>query len=613
MHNSLTPIHRAVITRAVLTLFLGPSWLFSPTVLAQSPPTVTFPIVFPASTQTTLPGAQACTNIVPPQIVVSGPNGADTVFAGGQFIKNGGQTIYAISDSNPLCSTGGSFSFAATTGRPYSQLPIAVTVQVVNLGQVADVIYGAVVDDFFSEQLIPPQSVSAGGVATFSVRGAHINALGFGSFTHDNNYTFSSIFGIVAITVTQPESEDYTLSGEILDGSSAETKPVKANQALYAQVPLGLELRLGLKRRNQYVPAAYALAPAQLNGLAAKSLYPASALLEYARFVHDTQKTFRAVHFGTQQLTITPDDSSIPPVTVTLGVIDPGNLGNSDIDYDRAFVEWGNKRGIPLHVVKGLVRQEGPFKPMTYRYEPLNPDTGDLGISGSNLTSDPYNHYRMQTASGLSKGDQILDLSAGNTAYSSVDDVSPRNVFELPRGANRAMIQIRPIDECPQACVSAREILLNNDGDQNWTDYADFDINDPADLQRLDFTAQTPLAASYGLMQTMYQVAVELMWQTTDGRRNPSLLFDTPANLSVGGGTIPVGTLEFYKRYRQCRAGDWATAPDFADSDDYRSMIVDALNYYNHGAGTSNAGYGDSAWGYSQQFSPSHPLSKIFP
>jgi hypothetical protein len=47
--------------------------------------------------------------------------------------------------------------------------------------------------------------------------------------------------------------------------------------------------------------------------------------------------------------------------------------------------------------------------------------------------------------------------------------------------------------------------------------------------------------------------------------------------------------------------------------DAYRSQIIDAMNWYNHGSQQLNLTYGDDAWAYSQQFSPSHPLSKIFP
>ncbi len=411
------------------------------------------------------------------------------------------------------------------------------------------------------------------------------------------------LWGITSLAIPQNPID---VTGEILDGSGIETKKaVTPDDTIYAQVPLGLELRLGLKRGGTYLPAKYDLSPATLNNVAAKTLYPTNAVLEYDRDTHDGQKTFRGVHLGTQKLTVTPDDTNIKPFTFKLGVIDPGNLGNSDVRYDPQIITWGDRRGIPPHILKGLIKKEtGGFDPNTYRYEPLNPDTGDLGVTVNSalLDDEPYVHYRMATAAGDAKGDM-----------QALDDVSPRQNLYVLRGLNKAPILVRPTDVCPAACVSAQELLLANDDWQKWTDYADFDINDPVDLARINFTAQTPLAASFGLMQTMYVVAAELQWSTTTGRRNPSLLFDTTANTADGGGSLAVGTLEFYKRYRGCRSGDFATDPDFADGDEYRKMMVDALNFYNHGPKKLNPTYGDDAWALSQQYLPAHPLSKIFP
>jgi hypothetical protein len=115
-------------------------------------------------------------------------------------------------------------------------------------------------------------------------------------------------------------------------------------------------------------------------------------------------------------------------------------------------------------------------------------------------------------------------------------------------------------------------------------------------------------------MQTMFVKAVELKWISTAGARNPSLLFDTPENWAVGGGSVATGTLELYKSYRACRQGDYASDPDFADSVAYQSMITDALNWYNHGNDASmNPDYGNNAWRYSLSFLPEHSASKIFP
>jgi hypothetical protein len=407
--------------------------------------------------------------------------------------------------------------------------------------------------------------------------------------------------------------DDYTVTGQILDGSAVESKKIILGTTTYAQVPLGLELQLGIKNNGAYVPAKYSLSPAGLIGLMLPTLYPTSAVLEYSRDIHEGLKTFRGVHIGTQILTIIPDDPQLSPFTFTLGVFDPGTLGD-DNTFDPLIVTWGNRRGIPPHILKGLIRKEGPFNANEYRYEPLNGDTGDIGVTtyANVLEDEPYEHYRMATSANLSKGDLQLDLNTGST-YAFSDDISPRKIYHLPRGMGAALIPLRPIDVCPAACVSAKELVLKNDSSQNWTDYATFDISDPTDLAKIDFTAQTPLAASYGLMQEMYMVATELRWITTDGRRNPSLLFDSVANTAIGGGSVAVGTHEFYKRYRACRLGDFATDPDFADAAAYKAMMIDALNYYNHGDRNTNVTYGSDSWDLAESFRPAHPGSLIFP
>jgi len=420
-------------------------------------------------------------------------------------------------------------------------------------------------------------------------------------------------WGITSLAVLQNPID---VTGEILDGSALETKKaVTPDQTIYAQVPLGLELRLGLKRNGVYISAKYELSPATLSNVATPTLYPTNVVLEYNRDKHEGQKTFRGVHLGTQKLTVTPDDTNIKPFTFTLGVFDPGNLGNTDVQYDPLFVAWGNKRGFPPHILKGLVRQEGPFDPFSYRYEPLNATTGDRFIQ-TRLSTAPYASYLLLTSTGIAKGALLLDLNAGQTAYTVTDDVSPRKALVLPRATGPTPTPITPLDVCPNGCVSARQIFEANDGKQNWSDpsyVGNVDWWDNQHLAMLEFTAQTPTAASYGLMQTMYVRAIELQWQTTDGKQNPSLLFDTPANTNIGGGSLSIGTRELYSAYRACNAPDLATNPDFADTDAYASQIIDTFNWYNHGNATLNVDYGDKAWAFSQQFSPSHPLSKIFP
>lgn len=135
------------------------------------------------------------------------------------------------------------------------------------------------------------------------------------------------------------------------------------------------------------------------------------------------------------------------------------------------------------------------------------------------------------TRDALPEGDLLIDLNSGLT-YTVDDDISPRKKLRIARGPSNTAIPLRPIDVCPDLCVSAKDLMTSNDTNyQNWTDHADFNPDDPGDLATIDFTAQTTIAASYGLMQLMYVTAIDGGWQTTDGRRNPSLLFDNPPEL----------------------------------------------------------------------------------
>ncbi|HEY2090772.1 MAG TPA: hypothetical protein VGJ81_02700 [Thermoanaerobaculia bacterium] len=415
---------------------------------------------------------------------------------------------------------------------------------------------------------------------------------------------------------------DYTVTGQILDGSPQETKHLAAETTVYAQVPLGLELKLALLNNGSPAPAQFVLAPAVLDGLATPTLYPTNAVLEYDRDTTATTKTFRAVHIGTQTLYVNPGLQT-PVVKVTVGVFDPGSLGdNGNVDYDSMIVTWGNRRGIPPHVLKGLILQEtGKLNPLEYRYEPLTGGgVGDYYIH-QKVASEPYRHYRLATDSGLAKGDSLFDFNAGDK-YLVDDDVSPRKVFVLPRAQDGAEISIRPMDACPDLCVSAREIFENNDKtsagtSQNWSAKKNAGSTnwwDAQHLSMLEFTAQTPLAASYGLMQIMYPTAVETYnWAIATQQQNPSYLFDTPENVKTGGGSLAPGTMKFYDAYDDARDNDWIHDPNFADSDDYKDLMIAAMNWYNHGSQSVNTDYGDKAWALGQKCSPSHQQSKIFP
>lgn len=272
-----------------------------------------------------------------------------------------------------------------------------------------------------------------------------------------------------------------------------EAKHLGTTTTASAQVPLGLELSFALQNADTPVKASYTLIGTIPANLSTDALYKTGVALEYDRNSLSESKTFREVHLGIQQLNIIPVDIRLPPVTVTFGVYDPGALGD-DNAYDDMITTWANRRGIPAHILKGLIRQEGPFNPLEYRYEPISNSTGDryiqTVIDNARLN---YEDYRLATSTGLAKGINLSDLNVG-TSYTVVDDVQPRHVFKLPRGPRNSSINIRPIDVCPLACVSAREIVEANDQIWNWSDPRfvgpRVDWLDQAHLSQLEFTAQ---------------------------------------------------------------------------------------------------------------------------
>jgi hypothetical protein len=424
----------------------------------------------------------------------------------------------------------------------------------------------------------------------------------------------------------------YNLWGEILDGSAWEQTPISGGDPLTAQAPLGLELQLILKDGTAPIKAKWELEPVTPAGLSQPALYPNSVMLEYNASAHEATKTFRAVHLGEQILTITPDDTNIPTFKVKLGAFDPGLLGN-DNKYDSVIVDWGNRRGMPPHLLKAQMLKEsgdsGGLDAEAYRYEPLNTTGEGEQEVQAHITDTPFRDYRLSTASGLSKGSLLLDPSFPAWTYAALDDVSARQKFTIRRGTIPAgateppAIKIRPVDECPDAaglgagCVSVKEIVANNDaqnGHYSWTKYAPaYRPLTQAKLNALSFTAQPQLAASYGWMQAMYTNVKQFKWHAPNGSQNPSLLYDTPANLAAGAGSMSYGTLEFYWWYDAIRDGDWIFQPNFHDALEFESLYLDALNAYNHGYSDQNITYASDIWQYSLQFSPAHPFSKIFP
>jgi len=177
-----------------------------------------------------------------------------------------------------------------------------------------------------------------------------------------------------------------------------------------------------------------------------------------------------------------------------------------------------------------------------------------------------------------------------------------------------------PPTDTPPQYISALNILAANPL-QNWQTKSlagNWDAVQKGNFGALSFTGQTPLAASYGLLQIGYITAVDpntMGWNGVDGAQNPSYLFDADADIvGEGGGSLALGTGYLAGRmFYPCGNPTLSpSSPAFASPPDFAQAFVRALNCYNHGH--TKGAYGRaivSGPAYSPAYMPV-PSSPIF-
>jgi len=382
-----------------------------------------------------------------------------------------------------------------------------------------------------------------------------------------------------------------------------ETTPVTEDAMATARFPLGSTffIQLAEMEEGTEVPvpieSVFTLGAASITpAITEPALFPDGVVIEFDRAVASEIKFFAAVHLGSVVLNITPTDPSMSPVSVQVTVNQPLRLGSSNNEFDERLLDLGHRRGIPPQLLKGQVRKESDFDPEAYRYEPLSVDLEYVSRGQEIRREKPFSLYRLATTDGLAQGEDII-----------TDDISPRSIYSIRRKGT-----VRPIDDADQF-VSALEIFRENDARHNWSN------ENQARTQRveddpslLDFTAQTPLAASYGLLQILYSTAIAPMNWAGVGplkRRNPSLLFDTPANLESGGGSLELGSGYLRRVFLKANPLVSVSDPELFDSSAFEAAFERALNVYNRRKPTGP--YGDLVLNFSRQFEPI-PATSIF-
>lgn len=218
----------------------------------------------------------------------------------------------------------------------------------------------------------------------------------------------------------------------------------------------------------------------------------------------------------------------------------------------------------------------------------------------------PFSLYRLKTADGLGQG---TGLDPNNA------DISPREIYCIFRtdGTRRRMTEF---DEL----ISAQVILDANDevppGDpsgcfsQNWLENLENrrirdELNQNPDA--LNFTAQTTIASSYGLLQVLYDAAISPMqWKGVSGARNPSLLFDTPTNVPNGGGSLGLGSGYLRRLFPRVNSDVTVADPDFASPEALETAFRRAFNRYNN-SDPDTGDYGPAVLNFSKDFLPIPP------
>jgi len=352
------------------------------------------------------------------------------------------------------------------------------------------------------------------------------------------------------------------------------------------------------------------------------SLFPNNVVIEYAADTAENFKYFQAVHLGTVTLTITPTDKSALPVTLAITINQPASLGTTYLQYDPRIIDLANARGIPPQFIKGQIKRESnpakPFDPNSWRYEPISWDFSIISTGQDLRLQDPYQDYRL--AARPSGGDG--PLAQGPLTLPA--DIAPRAALRTcPHGpipqpgfvgpfppwvCADGLIALAPPTDTPPHYISALNFLVANPL-QNWLDY-----NNPAKCTSvranclrvypgrdlLDFTAQTDLAASCGLLQMGYITAISrpIAWHGVGGRKNPSYLFDTDANLAAGGGTLGIGTVYLRKTcFPKANPEVDIAGPEFDSYDGdagFRMAYQKAFNVYNHNATNDQNQYGST-------------------
>jgi len=427
---------------------------------------------------------------------------------------------------------------------------------------------------------------------------------------------------------------------------------INPSVALMANLTLGgtFQIALAIADRDgtiHTIPSSFSLGTSALNGdLDPNALFSANTVFQYTDELNNAA-VFQSVHLGTQQLTITPNDPAIPPVSVTLSVENPASLGSSHTALDRSLYPLAHETGLPPQMIKGQVKTEGGFNPKAWRYEPLNAFAGEFAISQKPKdyrTQAPYSSLRLPTIGdsadpgncganynftthvdsripdpncrGFTQGGTFSEQVMSDIAQASPTIMIPErdpNSGAVLTGSNGNSLT-RPLSPSDRY-VSVHDVFIYNDSKERWTANA----KNPARVAlvsngAVDFSSQLSLASSYGLLQVTYVTALDQssrggQWTGNNESCGPSdlldpdNLFDTSCNLAHNGGSLGIGTRITERNF----VGQNSASPSVANESALEALFVNAYQRYDPG----KTGYGSTVISNTRSFEP-NPTGTIF-
>jgi len=279
----------------------------------------------------------------------------------------------------------------------------------------------------------------------------------------------------------------------------------------------------------------------------AEILFSGTVILGFS----DERQKYFPVHSGTSTLSLQVA-GRIFPVSAT--VSSSGyRLGTKPDRYDDFIQQYSDLHGLPPHIVKAVIIKESSYLPKAYRYEPLSIDFAQVSTcgtscgNGTNLRSKPaYSAYSLQTfADSLNQA-----MSQGSGINET--DISLREHFQVVVDSNRRPLQVllsppssrqaKRVVELADPPISMENILYTNNSTQvggPWYSSGTSTAAREASYRKYrkthtPFTAQTVLAASYGLMQATIPTAFADGYSANGSVRQPSDLFEPNINIDLG-------------------------------------------------------------------------------